>query len=235
MITWLAKLWGAGNNPSQSGPSFFLLTDVATDAVLALSQHLGSIAFLHQSTPDTSFILWAGRPNYPHTFPLASVAPEDYPLWSYTRDRMIVPTRPDVLTDRIKSLSRLAVAKENAVSGMVRDINAARLRRSGGLLFQEQIYLKKQLEAERFMASDYDESTMLDYPYILQYADFAGITPRAAADEIVLKAKMNDDEMAKTEFLRLKFFQKLKNVTTPDEIPGVLEEFRRELYINAVI
>ncbi len=215
-------------------PPFFILTDVGSGAVLTMGRSEGPVVFLQQTIPDTKISSWANYPHYPYYFPLAQSAPTDYPRWTYTKDRMLVPTHAGVLTDRLSALSQLATAKHTVLAKMFHNINGVRSKRAAVTL-QEFVYLKKQLEAERFRASGYDEKDILSYPYLLQYADFAQMSLRAAADETLLKAKLEDNELAKTEFLRLKYFDKVKNAQTPEELPAIREEFDRELYINAII
>lgn len=215
-------------------PPYTLLTDLATGAVLAVSYHPAAISFLKQTMPDTEYVPNANYPKYAFSFPLVVMPPEQYHLWAWTRSRELVPIRPDVITDRLKERSALAVAKRNVLNRVINDINAARSRRLG-IVLQDHIYLLKSHEAQRFKANNYDESDILSYPYVLQYADVAGISMRDAADDIIFKAKMSNDELARTEFLRLKFFGKIRDAQTPAELPAISEEFTRELYINAVL
>jgi hypothetical protein len=175
--------------------------------------------------------------NYPHyqrDFFLAKTDPEEYPRWMWQmKDRKFVEAREGALNDEVLRRSRLAVKKINVIRRMLTSLNTARYELHSGLAFQETVYLTKKLEANAFRDIGYDEDRLLEFPYVLQYADFAGLSPRAAADAIILKAKMYDQHLLKTEALRLKHFNKLKDAASPEDAEGVYREFLQDFHLNA--
>lgn len=217
-------------------PAYSILTDIATNTVLAVSSFAPVIVFLNECTRDTAHKPRANYPNYQDGFFLSEIRAEKYPEWSWVqKDRTFIPTRPDVITDSIRKRSRLAVAKGNLILSIMRGLNMTRSKSNTGVIFQEMIYSAKLLEVKEFKAAGYDESRALEFPYLLQYADLMNIPLRDAADEITLKARISTDEMVKTEFLRLKFFKKIKDVEKIEHLVPIQEEFTRDFYITGTL
>ncbi len=83
-----------------------------------------------------------------------------------------------------------------------------------------------------FRESGYDESMAIECPYVLQYADFSGISLQQAADDILLKSKFDRDLLMKTELLRLKFFRRIKEAQKPEEVALVIRDFFNDYYTS---
>jgi hypothetical protein len=92
---------------------------------------------------------------------------------------------------------------------------------------QEAVYITKKTQAQRYKDAGY-QGDDLEYPYVMQYADFAGLSMRVAADEILLKATFDDEVLLKTEFFRLKYFELIKNMNDPGQADRITLDFRRE-------
>ena len=217
------------------------LIDQSTKILLVVSARTSALTYVHKCTPDTVYAPSVNYPNYIKTslfrrqpFFLADLSPEDYPLWTWDREqRVFAETQQDLLTDVIRAKSKLAVSKFIAITRMLTSLNRARDKLRTGLQFQESIYLTKKTQAQAFKDSRYDENVIMEYPYVLQYADFANISLKEAADDILFKAKLDDQYLANTELLRLRYFNKVRDATEPEQLSAILEEFQRDSYVNA--
>jgi hypothetical protein len=145
-----------------------------------------------------------------------------------------VPIAEGLLTEELQQRSEMAVRKCSALFEIVYEISVARYPIWRGLILQEQVYVSKKLQARRFKDMGYPELDLLLYPYVLQYADFSGLTPREAADEILFKARLDDDFLLKTEGLRLKYFKLVADAAEAETLASIRGEFRQEIYRNAV-
>lgn len=184
---------------------------------------------------NTFHVMNAAYPNYPHGLRIQPIDDSSAHLSWNGKARLISDTRPDVLTNELHARSRLANAKSRAVAHMMLSLAAARVKISTGIPLQETVYMTKKLQAQKFKDLGYDEHEILAFPYVLQYADVANISLKEAADEILLKARLDDDVLAKTEMIRLAYFNRLRHAKAPAEIPLILKEFDRESYINALL
>jgi hypothetical protein len=212
-------------------PNYSALLDYATDAVLVISPYVSSIVFLTECMLDTRHAVAVQHPNYTKSLFLTSLDPEAYPKWRWDRQsREFVETRPDVLTEDLIARSRLAVRKVRVMSQIVFHINAARLELRTGVDFQETVYLTKAMQAQRLKAANYSEDLVMESPFIVQYADFAGISLEQAVEDILLKAKIDEQHLARSELLRLVYFNRLKSATSPEQVNGICDEFMRECY-----
>jgi hypothetical protein len=212
-------------------PNYSALLDYATDAVLAISPHVAAIVFLNECMLDTRHAAAVHHPNYMQSFFLASLDPEAYPKWRWNRQsRKFVETQPDVVTEDLIARSRLAVTKVRVISQIIFHINAARHDVRTGIDFQETVYLTKAIQARRLKAADYSEELIMECPYVVQYADFADISLEQAVEDILLKAKIDDQLLARSELLRLVYFNKVKSATALHQMNGIFDEFMRECY-----
>jgi hypothetical protein len=201
--------------------------------LLVCSSNVPAIVFLAETTMNTFHVLNAGFPNYPNGIAVDPVSGSLAHLSWNGKDRVLRTTRVDMLTDALHARSRLALQKTHAITHMMLSLAAARVKIATGIPLQETVYMTKKLQAQRFKDSGYNEDNILAYPYVLQYADVAQIPLAAAADEILLKARLDDDVLSKTEMIRLAYFDRVRRATTPEDIPNILKEFDRESYMNA--
>ena len=216
-------------------PSYHALLS-SSNIILTISPRLSSLVFIGECIPDSQIVTSITHPHYLDTFFLTVVPPENLPQWSWDkRTRILKETSPEMLTDEIRELSILATAKLEAVNKVAHHLSLARLKARTGVDFQDIVYFQKKVEAQRFKDAGYDDSNPLEYPYVLQYADYAGVSLKQAADSILLKAKLDADLFAKTELLRLRYFNKIKSASTKEQLSTALEEFMRDTYVNTKI
>lgn len=216
-------------------PHVSLLVDVSTRAVLAMSSNVGAINLLADCTMDSYHIPYFDHPHY-RDKALPSPVGGSLAHWTWsTKTRTLVPTRSDIVTVELHARSKLAIAKLATARRIMQIISTARSRLASGIELQETVYLTKKIQAKGFKDSGYDEASLIEYPYVLQYADLINASAREAADDILLKAKLADDVLAKTELLRLAHFDKLKKARAADELEHIFEDFYREAVVNAMI
>ncbi len=216
-------------------PVHSALIDASTRAVIAVSDNVAGITFLNETLMDTYHILNVTQPNHIYALPF-SLREESLVHWVWdTKNRRFNKTRPDVITESLVSQSKLAQKKLRAVTYIMRNLSLARSRMMPGIQLQETIYQAKKDQAHEFRTGGYDEKSIFQYPYVFQYADFADMSFKEAADDIILKAKLDDDFLAKTELLRLTYFDRLKKLENAAEIRPLLEAFMREAFTNSIV
>ena len=211
-------------------PRYAALIDTPTGALLMLSADRPVIAFLVKNIPDT-YASWGV--NYPHylneAFPPSGMGPETYPQFTWApRRRRFEPTAPEVLTDRVLHTAALATKKAYAVYEINLSLSNARNLVWCGVLMQETVNLTKRAQAERYKADGYPDSDLLRYPYVLQYAGAIGVPMKDAALEIIFQAQLDDEVLARSEALRLKYMAKLK-LARLDNLDALITEFRSEI------
>ncbi len=210
-------------------PSFAALIDAPTGALLTLSLHVPIIAFLAKSETDVHPLWGVNFPNYARSFPLAWADPATFPSSTWVGPkRLFEPTPLSLISDRVRAASATAVKKSYALYEMMTRISMARHLLSTGIILQETVYLTKRAQALRYQTDGYPEGDLLRYPYVLQAAEVMGVTPRVAADEILFKAQLDDEILAKTEAVRLKYFSALKTAKL-NEIDELITNFRSEI------
>jgi hypothetical protein len=207
------------------------LFDVNTKALLTLSSMPTVITFLHEATMDSGIVVNVNFPNYKESFELATAPSEEYSSWAWDRtNRLFQKINPALLTQEVRLRSRLASRKRDVLYTIIRGINIARYPVATGILLQETVYLNKKIQAERFKDKGYPEERAIEYPLVMQQADFAGVSMQAAADDILFKAKLDDELLGKTELLRLKYFNAVKKAATLEELKSMDKEFTRECF-----
>lgn len=216
--------------------TYHALFDVGTHSLLTLSGYAPVVVFLAEAIPDSYCAFSVDRPQYVKDFPVATSDPLQYPQWVWnSTKRTFVETPKELQTDEIRTRSRLAIAKANVVSRIMTDIGFMRMRVSTGVLMQESVYLRKRIEAERLSQLDAEPNSVLEFPYTVQYADYAGVSLRAAADTILLHAKLDDQLLAKTEIMRIRYFDKIRKAATPEDTYAVLDDFSRDAHLNGLV
>lgn len=129
------------------------------------------------------------------------------------------------VSDTLKNVRVIARAKYCVLEKILNAIHSFRLNFKKNILFQELIYQAKKEQSLRFRECAYNEASIYDYPYILQYADLRGITFREAADEIIIKAEMESSLLEKSELMRLRYLTAVKNAKDVAETEAVYEKF----------
>jgi hypothetical protein len=211
-------------------PPVSALIDVSTLALLFLSPSVPAVVFLASAMGESEHAYCVNYPHYLQDFPTAKLPPKAWPEWTWDkRKRLFVPTPDDLLTDRLRQYALLAATKAQAWVEVVRALTMARYPLVQGLPMQDVVYISKKTQAQRYKDAGYPEDD-LEYPYVIQYADFSGLTMRAAADEILLKSSFADDLLLKSEFFRLKYFERITKVNHPEEAERIIFDFRRDFY-----
>jgi len=210
------------------------LLDFNTHVVLAISPRVAAIELLSECMADTLHAACVHHPNYVHSSFFAALDADEWPRLTWDlRERKFVETPAEMLTDEIRDRSRLAAGKLDVIDKMTDSLNIARYKVRTGIALQEIVYLAKRTQALKFKESQYDDDLMDDCQLVVQYADHANVSLRQAADEILLKAKFDEEILVKTELLRLRYFGKVKEASSVDQLPPIYTEFLRDCCVNA--
>ena len=205
------------------------LLDETSGALLTLSLERPIIAWLVSNQPDCWPSWGVNRPHYERSFPLAAADPLTFPEWTWiAHKRQFERTPPALLTDRVRYASALAVRKSYALYEFINSISTARNLLWTGVLMQETVHLTKKAQALQYKADGFPEGDRLRYPYVLQYAAAIGIPMKDAALEIIFRAQLDDEVLARTEAIRMKYFGLLKAAEL-NTIDALMVEFRSEI------
>jgi hypothetical protein len=213
------------------GSPISALVDTFTQAVLALSAYPSIVSVLAKSQPlEAEQIHAVNWPNYQQKFPLGSVAPQTYPNWKWegANERRFVPTAKDLVTPDLQRRSQLAIKKVEVLGRISVELSMLRFPVLRGVLGQELVYAAKRAQAQHY--KDHPKRDVLNYPYVLQYADLSSLTPHQAADEILFKAHLDDEVLLRTEFIRLKYFELINDATKMDDFEPIIKDFRHDAY-----
>jgi hypothetical protein len=205
-----------------------VLLDASTNILLAAGTSPFAIEIVNTFTDDTQCAHYVA---VPQPWPLSFRHHDRYVRWTWEYpSRTFSRTKSGLINEALRVRSALASAKVDALSTVMLRLNQVRYKVGTGLSFQETVYLTKRSQAVEFRKSGYDESRLRDFPYVLQYADFAGSSYKQAADDIVLKAQITEDTLAKTELLRLKYFNKIREAKSSDELVELLRSLHLDCY-----
>ncbi|MBP6889318.1 MAG: hypothetical protein KBC83_02315 [Candidatus Moranbacteria bacterium] len=220
--------------------NYGVLLDCQTSRVLAVSSNYPALVFVKNCTQDTLCSFSVDWPSYKKfffsDFFLISEKPESLPNWVWDwNNRIFKETKPDLVSELLIKSARLSSEKLRVINSIMRMISVARFEVSTGVMLQESVYTAKRMQASEFKRLGYNEDLIADYPYVFQYADFLESTFQQAADEILLKAKFDDDLLAKTELLRLIYFDKVKKADSIKQLQPILDDFIRVSFTNALV
>ena len=217
------------------------LLDNGTNSVLCVSTNPEAMIFLRECTPDTYCVFFVNY-SYGKTFSLRNFFKTDKERercvdWKWNgRKRVFLKKAHSENVDMdLIMRSQLACSKEQATGKIMRRVSIARLDVITGVMLQEKVYIEKQRQAEAFRDSGYEERDIMNYPYVLQYADIFGITLRQSADNILLRAKLDDAILMKTEAVRLMYFDRVKQAKSEEDLRIISEDFERVNFINLQI
>ncbi len=210
------------------------LIDIETNAVLTVSTNSHAILFLKEAVHNSYAAIGVQFPNYTTHFPILLDKPSAFVEWSWSRHaRRLVATDPVRINDVLRERSNVAHVKLQAVLYIIIKLSLARMSAAGGVAHQDAIYLSKKGQAQHFKDAGYVESLLAELPFVEHYAEVSRLTSRQATDEILFKAKLEDERLAKTEYMRLLYFAKLKRAETCEDVARVSEEFLRDTEKNA--
>jgi len=195
------------------------IIDADTGVLLATSPTLSLVVALVEMVPDISYI---GKDNMlpwgPHV---------TYTDWMWIREsRRFEPTHRSLVTPELVDKAALTRAKLQALGEIALDIKRERDRLAVPVKYQESVYWEKKAQAKAFKDSGHDAARIADFPYIAQYAEFAGISVHQASDDILFKAQLSDDILLRTELTRLTFFNRLKQAADMEQVALILRDFQ---------
>lgn len=218
---------------SERSQEIFVLLDIETNAVLVLGNSYQVMNYLTEFVFDT-YISSLPIRNYTDKLFYKNLEKSEniYEFKIDPKNGYLVKNTN--IVDNLKDKSAIAKCKYQYFSKMYNVIEFRRLRNTGkkSLAFQELIYMAKKQEANLFKGLGYPEKDILEYPYILQYAEYKNISLKQATDEILFKAKIGDTTLARTEILRLKYFNKIKEAKTKEEVEKAFKEFESDFGIT---
>ena len=189
--------------------------------------------FVQSAIPHSYTATNIQYPNHKHDMPIHLETPESFVKWSWSRkSRTMRTTTHKHINDELKKKSELAHGKYLLVLTIMSSLSRGRVTSASGFAHQDAVYATKRREAQLFKDAGYDESVLADIPFVTQYADYASLSFREAADEILVKAKLDDERLAKTELMRLVYSSKIKNAKSMQEIAKVREEFRFDMEVS---
>lgn len=210
------------------------LVDLPSHRVLAIGSIIPHMTLLQESMPGTQLFFSINHPNYTNSlfrrifFNL--LAPEQYPEWTWEISKRRLVKKGGKPSKELSEKSHLAIRKHEIINIIAENLNLVRFKKSTGVFFQDKVYMTKRLQAETFKSSGYNEDTIMEYPYVMQYADYAHLSFKEATEEILLKAKLDDQYFANSELLRLKYSNKLKRAQTIKELETILKEFQSDCF-----
>ncbi len=211
--------------------NYSAILDATSFNLLALTPFVSAAQVVHEGTLNSLHATGISYPNYMRGLPFDKFDVPKYVEWAWDyKTRTFNPIDPSKVRAELRDRSLLAMAKIPAARRIMLDLNAIRHNARTGLDFQETVYMTKKMQALDFKRAGYPEDSIIDYPYVLQYADYAKLSLRQAADDIIFKSKLSDEILAQTELLRLKYFNRLKAATSMEEIPEIIEQFTKDCF-----
>jgi len=218
----------------RSHGNFGILIDANSHFLLTGGWNVGALVFLEEHTPGIRYVPAPSAPNYRTTFPLVGLRGGEFPAWTWEwASRRLVPTPAELHTAAATERSRLLTAKAQLYHRIMFLLSLTRHRVSTGLELQERVYMAKRLQAQRLKDRSYVEDSPTDYLFVVQYADIAGISLKQAADDILFKAKLDDEMLAQSELLRLTYIKRIAEASTQEELAPILPDFMRACFRRA--
>lgn len=216
-------------------PGYNILIDSATGVLLTQSRYISDLVLLSETMP-AEYVIHANYPHYSKDFFVLSLDPNEYPEWTWiAKEWRFVRTAPHSLTPEIRKLSRLATQKRDVLRFIREHVNRARYRFKEEYYLQETIYLTKRIQAQGFADSGYNEEKILEYPYVLQHAEHAALSLEQAARDILLRARLHEEVLVKTEALRLKYQEMIRETLEPEDLKILRKKFLDEFYYNTSV
>lgn len=207
------------------------LIDNETNSLLVVGKNFNSMSFLKEYTLDTMLINLKSSKGLEEYFFDKLMSLESCYLLSWDfKSNSFIKSKNNLHFLREKSV--LTRSKYSYLSTIMSDIVSYRNRITKTLAYQEMVYLRKRFQAERFKDRGYPENELLDFPYVLQYADLKKISLKDSADQILFQATLQDEMFSKTELLRLKFFNKIREASSVFEVEETYKEFLLDINVR---
>src|ERR1051326_5824749 len=145
-----------------------ILMEFRSQTILAVHKDPFVLTLVEECTPDTIAVYDIHHPNYLKSFFLAQLQSSDLPKWRWDKEtRTFLENKPSLITDQIRRMSEIAVARAHAFSMVTIKISLSRYFCGIGVYMQDYVYLVKRSQAEAFKNSGYDEKRMLEFPFVL--------------------------------------------------------------------
>lgn len=209
--------WGKEEN-------FYALLEGDTDNLLVFSQDYSCILHISEFFLDTRIVLVTTKKYFTKIFYMSLAHSDDKYLFKWDRERKKFVKNNDVTKDLIEK-SGLAISKYEVLCKIKTSIEEYRNFEKKDLKFQDDVYMQKKQEAERYKDKGYPEIEIFDFPFIRQYATFKKISFKESADAILLKAKLNEGPLVFSEMIRLKYFDLIKRSQNIIELKKVYDDF----------
>jgi hypothetical protein len=208
---------------------FFVLQDLNSGSILVCGKNFQTLYYMSDFLMDTVVHNINTGNYFNRKFVEGLIDAEDsYKFTAGGNGKMPVPIKkPDT---SMKERSDLARYKHKILAEMyfVLELRRIRLSQKRSLAFQEMIYTAKASQAKEFLEKGCPEDRILDFIYVKQFGDYKKIPYKQAAEMIIMKHKMSESFLARTELLRLKSFNSLKKAQTKEEMNIVLKEFQED-------
>lgn len=226
--------WFKTPSSTDSKAPLNIVVDIGTGRILARHKSTWATMFVSECTLDTGFVFYWSKGLRDAQRLLASTPESSITELQWDKGKhQVLQSAPADKT--FQDASALVQAKVDTVYNMISSINEARMRAGTGTLLQETVYAKKREQARAFKDAGSNEADALQYPYVLQYAELLGISLAQAADDILFKAQLDDDILAKTEWLRLKYLAKVRSAKTVADVAAIYTDFKRNYSLNSKV
>lgn len=217
--------------------AYHALLDSKTLIVLTIEKEMAPILFLVERIPSTTYAVFVDIPNYQTSLFglrgsfLGRLPRSLYPHLTWNKStRRFTNTKYTLITPELRKMSRHMYQKAGVYSLITKRLSTVNNILSTGMSLQERVYSRKREQAQLFKETEGAMHKPSDFFYLQQYADIANISLPEAADDILFKAKLEDEKLSLSEFLRLKFTRQLAAAKDEREIFAVRDRFISALY-----
>lgn len=155
--------------------------------------------------------------------------------WVLVGDKLEYRPFVDKELTAIQALVNLVDHKRWIYFEILNRINLARARYEELNILQLETYRVKYEQAVFLQKNDYDISAYNNAPMVVDYAELDNCSVKQAAEQIILKHQLYIDMLTKTEFFRMKFLRKLKELNDVESIKGLLNEIHRDTFLNILL
>ncbi len=208
-----------------STPVHFGIIDSESGRLLILSRDFFLIQRLQEMVQNSTAIDIQPKNRFDlYTYDFLRFGLFHYMKWDSFQQEFTLLTRN--IPPEIISKSKLTVAKAEVLKRIFVLLEEMRSRVKKAYFYQDCVYTRKGFEAQRFKDRGYPEHEVLEYPYLLEYADQAKLSLREAADLILFKSSVANETLAKTETFRIRFLNELCQAQTIEQIRNISEEIK---------
>lgn len=214
-----------------SSKVYSVLIDSDTRAVLAVGEHYNLLYFLSEWMLDTDVIATPSKNIFNSRFyNKLSKSEEPYLFrWEYGSKKIILNTN---LTEEVKNKSTIARAKYRILQEVSQYVFDMRLAAFKGLFLQDYIYSLKREEANKFVSDGYPENEFYKYPFVNQYAKFAGVSLKESAESILFKVTSSSAILSKSELFRMKYFKRIKEASSVEQLESIKKDMFSEMNVR---